>query len=50
MQAKIHFQNIIPKLRKFYQQVGGESTKTNEQPDAKEPKQFSIKIWEQKKH
>ena len=36
--------------RKFYQQVGGENTKTHERPDAKETKQFGSKIWEHKEY
>ena len=36
--------------RKFYQQVGRESMKTNEQLNAKETKHFRSKIWEQKEH
>ena len=36
--------------RKFYLQVGGECMITNQQPDAKEAKQFWSKIWEQKEH
>ena len=37
------FQNSA---RKVFQQVGGEYTRTNGQPDAKETKQFWNKIWE----
>ena len=33
---------------KFYQQVNGESTMTNQQLDPKETKQFWSKIWKQK--
>ena len=35
--------------RKFYL-VGGEYTKTNQEPDAKEAKQLWSKIWEQKEY
>ena len=38
------------KERNFCLQVGGERTWTNQQPDAKEAKQFPGKIWEQKEH
>ena len=33
--------------QKFYKQVGGEGTKTNQLWDAKETKQFLSKIWEE---
>ena len=37
----------IPKQRKkFYQQVVGDGTKTYQQPDTKEAKQFWRKIWQ----
>ena len=36
--------------RKFYQQAGRECTRTNQQSDAKETKQFGGKIWEQKEY
>ena len=36
--------------RKFYQQLGGEDTKTYQQPDAKETQRFWTKIWQTKKH
>ena len=36
------------KERKFYQKVGGEWIKTNQQPDTEETKQFWSKIWDQK--
>ena len=32
--------------RKFYQQVGGDDTKTYQQPDARETEQFWTKIWQ----
>ena len=35
---------------KSYQQVGEEHTRTKQQPDAKETKQFCSKIWEGKEH
>ena len=41
------FQNNV---RKFYQQVDRECTRTNEQADAKEAKLFWSKIWERKEH
>ena len=42
----------IPKEQKekFYQQVGEEGTKTCQQPDAREAKQFWINIWEPGEH
>ena len=36
--------------RKFYQQVGGEYMRTNQQLDAKERKQFWSQVREQKEH
>ena len=36
--------------RKFYQQLGGDDTKTYQQPDAIETEQFWMKIWQPKKH
>ena len=42
------FQNNEKK--KFYQKVGEECTRTNQQPDAKETKQFWCKIWEQNEY
>ena len=36
--------------RKFYQQAKGECTKTCQQPDNKETKQFWNKIWERREH
>ena len=36
--------------RNFYQQVGGSSAKTNQQPEIKELKQFWNKIWRKKEH
>ena len=36
--------------RKFDQQVGGENTRTNQIPDAKETKQFWSEIWKRKKY
>ena len=36
--------------RIFYQQVGGECSKTYQEPGAKEAKQFWSKIWGQKEH
>ena len=35
--------------RKFYPQLGGSDTKTNQQPDANETERFWTKIWEPKK-
>ena len=35
---------------KFYRQVRRESTRTKQQSDSKEVKQFSNKIWDQKEH
>ena len=34
--------------RKFYQQLGGDDTKTYQQPDATETERFWIRIWQQK--
>ena len=36
--------------RKFYQQVGGDDTKTYQQPDAREAEQFLSKIWQPGEH
>ena len=36
--------------KKFYQQVKGECTKTYQQPDEKETKQFWDEIWERREH
>ena len=36
--------------KKLYERVGGEYTRTNQQPDAKEAKQICSKIWEKKEH
>ena len=36
--------------RKFYQQVGGNDTKTYQQPDARETEQFWSKIWQPREH
>ena len=36
--------------RKFYQKLGGDDSKTYQQPDAKETERFWAKIWESKKH
>ena len=36
--------------KKIYQQVGGECTRTSQQVDAKEAKQFWNKIWQQREH
>ena len=36
--------------RKFYQQLGGDDTKTYQQPDARETERFWTKIWQPKKH
>ena len=41
---------IENKEKYFYCQVGGEYTRTAQQPDAKEAKQFWSKIWKQKEH
>ena len=50
-QDKKKYRYNIPKQRKqFYQQVGGECSKTNQQQDDKETKQFSSKIWERREH
>ena len=41
----------IPQQRKiFYQQIKGECTKTYQQPDNEETKQFWYKIWEWREH
>ena len=34
--------------RKFYQQTGGEYTEKNQQPEAKETRQFRRKLWRKK--
>ena len=47
--AKQAKQDLQKKKKKFYRQVGGEYTKTYQQPDLKETKQFWCMIWEQKK-
>ena len=36
--------------RKFYQQVGGDDTKTCQQPDARETEQFWTKIWQPREY
>ena len=36
--------------RKFYQLVGGDSTNTSQQPDARETEQFWSKIWQLREH
>ena len=36
--------------RKFLQKVGGDGTKTYQQPDAREAKQFWSKIWQPTEH
>ena len=36
--------------RKFYQQVGGNDTKTYQQPDVGETERFWTKIWQPRKH
>ena len=36
--------------RKFYQQCGGDDTKTFQRPDARENGQFWTKIWQPKEH
>ena len=37
-------------MKKFYQRVGGDCTKTYQQPDDKETKQFWGKIWQPREH
>ena len=36
--------------RKFYQQLGGDETKTYQQPNSKETERFWTKIWQLKNH
>ena len=36
--------------RKFHEQLGGQDTKTYQQPDTRETERFWTKIWQPKKH
>ena len=40
---------FLKQRKKFYQQLGGDDTKTYQQPDAKETERFWTKIWQPKK-